>query len=95
MLTLDAICAGRSVRLTSFRPGSQGFRHKLLALGLTPGVSLSVLRVAPLGDPVQVRVRGCLLSLRKKECQQIEVEYVKETRDCSCRESEQRKDHAI
>lgn len=104
MLTLDVIPVGQTVRMAAFRPDSKGFRHKLLAMGLTPGVCLTILRIAPLGDPVQVRLRGCLLSLRKKECQQIEVEYVErqcsqsnvtETGDCACWESELRKDHAI
>lgn len=94
MLTLDAIAVGQTVRMTAFRADSTGFRHKLLAMGLTPGVCLTVLRIAPLGDPVQVRLRGCLMSLRKKECQQIEVENVQRS-DCACRESELRKDHAI
>lgn len=104
MLTLDAVPIGQSVRMVAFHPGSQGFRHKLLAMGLTPGVCLTVLRIAPLGDPVQVRLRGCLLSLRKKECQLIEVEYVErqcpqsntaKTGDCACWESELREDHVI
>ena len=82
--------------MVAFSQDSEGFRHKLLAMGLTPNVCLSVMRIAPLGDPVQVRLRGCLLSLRKKECQKIEVEYVeKPCGDCTCRESEQRKDYVI
>lgn len=103
MLTLDTIPVGQSVRMIAFHPDSQGFRHKLLAMGLTPGVHLTILRIAPLGDPVQVRLRGCLLSLRKKECQRIEVEYVErhcpqsttKTDNCACWESKLRKDHAI
>lgn len=76
MLTLDAIPVGQQVRMVGFHHRAQGFRHKLLAMGLTPGVAITILRLAPLGDPVQVRLRGYTLSLRKKECQQIEVEYV-------------------
>ncbi|MBN9288436.1 MAG: hypothetical protein BGO43_05575 [Gammaproteobacteria bacterium 39-13] len=75
MLTLDAIPIGQHVRMVGFRHQAQGFRHKLLAMGLTPGVIMKIVRLAPLGDPVQVMLRGYTLSLRKKECQQIEVEY--------------------
>ena len=42
-------------------------RKKLLSFGLTPETSLEIIRTAPLGDPIEVKVRGFLLSLRKKE----------------------------
>jgi len=73
MLTLDTIPIGHSVRVVAFQPKVPHL-HKLLAMGVTPGVTVTMMRVAPLGDPVQVRLRGTLLSLRKHECQQIEVE---------------------
>ncbi|MGD9591588.1 MAG: ferrous iron transport protein A [Candidatus Berkiella sp.] len=75
MLTLDAIPSGKQVRMKGFQQSAKGYRHKLLAMGLTPGVAVTVVRVAPLGDPIQIQLRGYTLSLRKKECQQIEVEY--------------------
>jgi ferrous iron transport protein A len=91
MLTLNAIAIGQQVRMVGFHQQAQGFRHKLLAMGLTPGVLMTVVRVAPLGDPIQVMLRGYTLSLRKKECQQIEVEYAKgsnqqQDSDCACRQ---------
>lgn len=43
------------------------YRHQLLAMGLTPGTELLVSRIAPLGDPVEIIVRGVALSLRKNE----------------------------
>lgn len=89
LLTLNEVPIGRTVRMVAFHRDAQAFRHKLLAMGLTPGVCLTVLRVAPLGDPVQVRLRGCLVSFRKKECQHIEVEYAeKPCHHCTCGESE-------
>ena len=42
-------------------------------MGITPGVNVKVIKVAPLGDPVEVNVRGYELSLRKTEARQIEV----------------------
>ena len=49
-------------------------RQRLLELGLTPGVQIEVLRYAPLGDPLEIRVRGYCLSLRKHEAQGILVD---------------------
>jgi len=46
-------------------------------MGLTRGATLTVVRVAPLGDPVEVQVRGYNLSLRKIEAKAVEVERVK------------------
>ena len=48
-------------------------RQKLLAMGLTPGVSIQVIRFAPLGDPIQILVRDCALSLRKEEALLFQV----------------------
>jgi ferrous iron transport protein A len=45
-----------------------------LALGLTPGAQLDVVRFAPLGDPMEIRVRGASLFLRKADAQTIHVE---------------------
>ena len=54
---------------------SQGHEvhQRLLALGVYPGASLQLLRRAPLGDPIQVRVESSLLSLRKAEASAIRV----------------------
>ncbi|MBO7318643.1 MAG: FeoA domain-containing protein, partial [Clostridia bacterium] len=42
--------------------------------GITKGVSIKVMKVAPLGDPIEITVRGYELTLRKADCQNIEVE---------------------
>ena len=76
MLTLNVIAQGQCVKMVRFHEAPPALRHKLLAMGLTPGVELKVVRIAPLGDPIQIVLRNCTLSLRKKECQQIEVERV-------------------
>ncbi|MGE3318118.1 MAG: ferrous iron transport protein A [Candidatus Berkiella sp.] len=102
LLTLNSLPIGQPVRVIRFLQQSAGFRHKLLAMGLTPGVIITVIRVAPLGDPIQVKLRGYTLSLRKKECQQIEVEaihgssqqcvpsHTTSQNGCACRQSELR-----
>lgn len=52
------------------------YRRKLLAMGLTPGTEFSVSRIAPLGDPVEILVRGFKLSLRKDEAETLGVEEI-------------------
>jgi len=47
---------------------------RLLEMGLTCGTPIEVIRHAPLGDPVEIRIRGYLLSLRKSEAEHIEIE---------------------
>jgi len=50
------------------------YRRKLLALGITRGVHFSIIRIAPLGCPVQIEVRGTSLVLRKDEAQYLVLE---------------------
>ncbi len=54
--------------------GERSFRRRLLELGVVPGVSITVRQVAPLGDPLELRIRGCSLSIRKNEAAFIEVD---------------------
>jgi ferrous iron transport protein A len=69
-LTLDALDVGDSGRVTAIG-GPADTRHRLMEMGLTPGAEVRVVRFAPLGDPVDVEVRGYHLSLRKHEAQQV------------------------
>lgn len=52
------------------------YRTKLLAMGLTPGTPFKVSRIAPLGDPIEILIRGYALSLRKKEAAILRIERV-------------------
>ena len=56
--------------------GQDQLRRKLLDMGVIPGSALEVLRVAPLGDPVEIRVKGYNLSLRKEEAKQVQIEVL-------------------
>lgn len=67
---------GDAARVTGFVPGDRGYRQRLLAMGLTRGVAFTVTRVAPLGDPVEVAVRGFKLTLRRGEAAILKVERV-------------------
>ena len=54
----------------------RGYKGKLLSMGLTPGTEFTVIRVAPLGDPIEISVRGFHLSLRKQEADALVVAEV-------------------
>ncbi|WP_291970454.1 FeoA domain-containing protein [Candidatus Symbiopectobacterium sp.] len=65
---------GSSWRVQGYQKGSTDYRKRLLALGVTPGVIFTVTRVAPLGDPVELRLRGAAISVRKSEAQILILE---------------------
>jgi len=71
-LTLDLFASGTQVRILAVT-GELPVRRRLLEMGLCPGITLDVLRRAPLGDPLEVRVRGYLLSLRRDQAAQVSV----------------------
>lgn len=52
------------------------FRHRLLELGLVPGTVVAVLRRAPLGDPLELLVRGSHFSIRRSEAEHIQVDAI-------------------
>ncbi|MCG8417789.1 MAG: ferrous iron transport protein A [Proteobacteria bacterium] len=53
--------------------GERRFRRRLLEMGLTPGTAVKVLKVAPLGDPIEIEARHSHLSIRLREAESIEV----------------------
>lgn len=72
--TLKDLAVGESGQVVGFGEGSKAYRRKLLSMGLIPGTSFSVTRYAPMGDPVEIRVRGFSLSLRRDEACALLVE---------------------
>lgn len=70
---LSDLCPGMSGRI-AFVSAKGPLRRKLLDMGLTPNTRFEVLRAAPFGDPIEIKVRGYYLSLRKSEAEHIEVE---------------------
>jgi ferrous iron transport protein A len=71
-MVLSEIKPGQIVQVVSVA-GQSSFRRRLMELGLVPGTRVELLRVAPLGDPVELLVRGASLSIRKAEASVIEV----------------------
>ncbi len=73
-MSLGDLAVGDRGQVTGYQEGSRAYRKKLLSMGLTPGAQFSVTRVAPLGDPIEIQVRGFKLSLRKDEAAAVQVE---------------------
>lgn len=73
MRTLKDVPVGESARV--LKVGGEGpLRRRILDMGITKGVSIYVRKLAPLGDPMELTVRGYELSIRKSEAEVIEVE---------------------
>ena len=77
--SLQDMKTGQSGRVVGFaahddKSEDRAYRKKLLSMGLTRGVEFRVTRVAPMGDPVEIQVRGFALSLRKDEAAALQVE---------------------
>lgn len=73
-MTLKELQVGDRAKVAGFLEGAGAYRRKLLSMGLTPGAEISVTRVAPMGDPVEIRVRGFSLSVRRDEAGALSVE---------------------
>lgn len=67
---------GQLGRITHIHGGEKVYRHRLISMGLIPGTAFTISRIAPLGDPIELIVRGFSLSLRKNEASILQVEEV-------------------
>lgn len=72
-ITLDNLSEGQIATITKIG-GEGSVRRRLMDMGLTRGEKIEMVRPSPLGDPIEYKVRGYLLSLRKSEGRTIEVE---------------------
>ena len=61
-------------RVVGYSEGAKAYQEKLLAMGLTKGAEFNVTRIAPLGDPVEINIRGYNMTLRKAEAGVLLVE---------------------
>ncbi len=76
MLTIRDLHVGDEAKITGFSQCDPHYRQKLLAMGLLPGSVIKLTCIAPLGDPVQVVIRGSVLSLRKAEASVLKLEKI-------------------
>lgn len=73
MKTLKEAKVGSTVKVVKLH-GEGAVKRRIMDMGITKGVEVYIRKVAPLGDPVEVNVRGYELSLRKADAEMIEVE---------------------
>ena len=73
MQTLKDVKCGQSVSVVKLH-GEGSVKRRIMDMGITKGTEVYIRKVAPLGDPVEVTVRGYELSLRKADAQMIEVQ---------------------
>ena len=73
MKTLRQVKVGETVTVVKLH-GEGAVKRRIMDMGLTRGVEVYVRKVAPLGDPVEVNVRGYELSIRKNDAEMIEVQ---------------------
>lgn len=73
MKTLKQVNIGDTVKVVKLH-GEGAVKRRIMDMGITKGIELTVRKVAPLGDPIQITVRGYELSIRKADAEMIEVE---------------------
>ncbi len=73
MKTLREINVGETVKVVKLH-GEGAVKRRIMDMGLTKGVEVHIRKVAPLGDPVEVTVRGYELSIRKADAEMVEVQ---------------------
>ena len=76
IMDLKNLNIGDLGKIVGFNSAGKAYRKKLLAMGLTPGTEFKVTRFAPLGDPVEINLRGFSLTLRKDEASVLQIEKI-------------------
>lgn len=71
-MTLDQLPLGQSAQIRKLT-GTPAVRRRLMEMGITPAATVQAIRWAPLGDPLDIKIRGYHLSLRREEASAVEV----------------------
>lgn len=82
MRTLDELPVGMTAVITNISGKKDSLRRHLLEMGLTPKTEVTLVKTAPLGDPLELKVRGYELTLRKRDAQNISIENVHKASSC-------------
>ncbi len=72
-MDISSMKVGDKAEITGYNVTRAGYRAKLLALGLTRGATIQLMGVAPMGDPLRLKVRGFELSLRRSEASFLQL----------------------
>mgnify|MGYP000820910740 FL=1 len=92
---LDSLEAGKEGYIVSIECEDKALRSHILNMGLTPGVEVKLIKTAPMGDPLEIRVRGYELTIRKSEASKIIIADIHEAHNCPRRNKEFKKiDHS-
>ena len=78
-MTLDELVVGKSATIVSVG-GNGALRNHFLDMGLTPNTQVSLIKTAPMGDPIELRLRGYELTLRLHDAAKIEIKDVTDTK---------------
>jgi ferrous iron transport protein A len=73
MKTLKTVKCGETVKVVKLH-GEGALKRRIMDMGITKGVEVYVRKVAPLGDPIEINVRGYELSIRKDDAKMIEIQ---------------------
>ena len=80
--TLDTLAKGKDAIIEEINCEDRALRHHILDMGLTPGVEVTLIKSAPMGDPLEIRVRGYELTLRKADASKIVIKDIHNAHDC-------------
>lgn len=75
-MQVSELKVGQKARIIALSAGNKAYRQRLIAMGLIPNTEFTLSRKAPLGDPIEILVRGFVLSLRKQEANILQIEEV-------------------
>ena len=73
MNTLDSLKPGQMAEVISVKGQGTSLRRRLLDMGITPKTKITMVKAAPLGDPIELNVRGYSLTIRKSDAELVEV----------------------
>lgn len=73
-MKIKDLAIGASGRVVGYSGVDREYRHKLLRMGLVKGATVTLIRKAPMGDPVEVKLKGFNLTLRKAESEVVEID---------------------
>ena len=81
--TLDKLQIGKDAHIVSIDCEDKALRQHILDMGLTPGVEVTLVKTAPMGNPLELRVRGYALTLRKEDAAKITINNIHDAHDCT------------
>jgi ferrous iron transport protein A len=76
MIDWNDLTVGDKARIIGYTEETSVYRKKMLSMGLLPGTEFVLKRIAPLGDPIEIEIRGFALILRKKEAGILKLERI-------------------